>query len=428
MVKLISEYYFSQLLGKPIYDASNNRIASLRDMAVRWNGVYPEVVGIKYAKNTTSLLPIHWVADCNARGIHLEPGYKADQDISLTDHDIFISKWLLDKQIVDLKGSKLVRVNDVRLVWLKQDQTRRLAVIAVDIGIRGLLRRLGLEFLAKNASENLLGWQYLKPLEHWSAHLQVTQEKPQLKDLHPADIADLLEDMSYRHRSGFIQSLDDRQAIDALSELELETQVEVIQHMDAERASDILEDMPPDEAADILSELPAEKSEDLLKRMEDEDAAEVRELMQYEEGTAGALMTTEYITFSASITADQAINQLREQAPSAETIYYLYVIDETEHLLGVLSLRELIIADPRTVIKDIMHTKTVTVSDHDDDQRVAEVINKYGLLAVPVVDGAGVMMGIITVDDILDIVMPEPNKLDTYCSFAIRRLAGRHNS
>ena len=428
MAKLIGEYYFSQFLGNPIYDASGIRIASIRDMAVRWNGVYPEVIGIKYAKKTSSLIPIHWVADCSSLGLHLETGYTTDKDITLTDHDIFISKWLLDKQIVDLKGSKLVRVNDVRLVWLEQEQTRRLVVVAVDIGIRGLLRRLGLEFLVKNRQENLLGWQYLKPLEHWNAHLQVTQEKPQLKNLHPADIADLLEDMSYKHRSGFIQSLDDQQAIEALSELDLETQVEVIQHMDEERASDILEDMPPDEAADILGELPAAKSEGLLKRMEDEDAAEVRELMQYEEGIAGALMTTEYITFSSSITAEQAIDQLREQAPSAETIYYLYVIDETEHLLGVLSLRELIIADPRTIVKDIMHTKIVTVSDHDNDQKVAELINKYGLLAVPVVNETGVMLGIITVDDILDIVMPEPNKLDTYFSFAIRKLVGRRTS
>lgn len=428
MVKLIGEYYFSQFLGKPIYDAAGDRIAQIRDMAVRWNGAYPEVVGIKYAKKSSLLIPIHWVSECSTQGIHLEPGYSNEKDISLADNDIFISKWLLDKQIVDLKGSKLVRVNDVRLVWLEQEQARRFVVLAVDIGIRGLLRRLGLEFLVKNRKENLLGWQYMKPLEHWNAHLQVTQVKPQLKELHPADIADLLEDMSYKHRSGFIQSLDAQQAIEALSEMDLETQVEVIQHMDEERASDILEDMPPDEAADILGELPAEKSEDLLKRMEDEDAAEVRELMQYEEGTAGALMTTEYITFSSSITAEQAINQLREQAPSAETIYYLYVIDEKEHLLGVLSLRELIIADPRTIVKDIMHTKIFTVSDHDDDQHVAELINKYGLLAVPVVNEDGLMLGIITVDDILDTVMPERGKIDTYFSFAVRKLAGRRVS
>lgn len=428
MVKLIGEFYFSQLLGKPIYNAAGQNIAQVRDMAVRWNGAYPEVVGIKYIKKSSLLIPIHWVTECNASDIHLNDGYSREEDIPLVETDIFISKWLLDKQIVDLKGSKLVRVNDVRLFWLEQDSTRRLVVIAVDIGIRGLFRRLGLEFLVKNRKENLLGWQYMKPLEHWNAHLQVLQEKPQLKELHPADIADLLEDMSYRHRSGFIESLDDQQAIEALSELDLETQVEVIQHMDEERASDILEDMPPDEAADILGELPAEKSEDLLKRMEDEDAAEVRELMQYEEGTAGALMTTEYINFASSITAQQAINQLREQAPSAETIYYLYVTDEAEHLLGVLSLRELIIADPGTVVSDIMHTKVVTVSENDDDQRVAELINKYGLLAVPVVDETGAMLGIITVDDVLDILMPEPSKLDTYFSFAVRKLAGRKSS
>lgn len=428
MVRLIGEFYFSQFMDKPIYDAAGARIASIRDMAVRWNGNYPEIVGIKYAKKSTALIPIQWVRECGPQGIRLEAGYTQAKDVALTDNDIFISKWLLDKQIVDLKGSKLVRVNDVRLFWLEQDASRRLVVTAVDVGIRGLFRRLGIEFMVKNRKENLLGWQYMKPLEHWNAHLQVTQEKPQLKELHPADIADLLEDMSYKHRSGFIQSLDDQQAIEALSELDLETQVEVIQHMDEERASDILEDMPPDEAADILGELPVEKSEDLLKRMEDEDAAEVRELMQYEEGTAGALMTTEYITFPSSITAEQAINQLREQAPSAETIYYLYVIDEAEHLLGVLSLRELIISDPRAVVRDIMHTKVVTVSERDDDHKVAELINKYGLLAMPVVNDEGVMLGIITVDDVLDILMPEPSKLDTYFSFAVRKLAGRRVS
>ena len=428
MVQLIGEYYFSQLLGKPVYDSNGLRTAKVLDMAVRWNGTYPEVLGIKYAKRSKVIIPIQYVNECSPHGIRLNADYTSEKDTVLADADIYISKWLLDKQIVDLKGSKLVRVNDVRLFWLEQDQTRRLVVSAVDIGIRGLMRRLGLEFLVKNHKENLLGWQYMNPLEHWNSHLQVTREKPQLKELHPADIADLLEDMSYKQRSGFIQSLDDQQAIDALSEMDLDAQVEVIQHMDEERASDILEDMPPDEAADILGELPVEKSEDLLQRMENKDAAEVRELMQYEEGTAGALMTTEYITFSSAITAEQAINQLREQAPSAETIYYLYVIDEKEHLLGVLSLRELIIAPPLTLVKDIMHTKVVTVSDQDDDQRVAEVINKYGLLAVPVVDGGDVMLGIITVDDVLDIFMPEPSKLDTLFSFAVRKVAGKRAS
>ena len=428
MVKLIDEFYFSQILDKPIIDAAGHRIARIRDMVVRWNGVYPEIVGIKYARKSSMLIPVQFVNECNLQGISLTDEYRPELDVPLMDSDIFISKWLLDKQIVDLKGSKLVRVNDVRLYWLEQDHTRRLVVFAVDIGFRGLMRRLGLEFLVKNYKENLLGWQYMKPLDHWNSHLQVTQVKPQLKELHPADIADLLEEMGYEHRSGFIQSLDDQQAIEALSELDLETQVEVIQHMDEERASDILEEMPPDEAADILGELPLEKSEELLKRMEDDDAAEVRELMQYEEGTAGSLMTTEYITFSSSITAEQAINQLREQAPSAETIYYLYVIDEAERLLGVLSLRELIIAKPQTVVKDIMHTKIVTVSDQEDTQEVAELINKYGLLALPVVDAEGIMLGIITVDDVLEIVMPEPSKLSTYFSFAVHKLSGRRAS
>jgi magnesium transporter len=424
-VKMVGEFYFSKLIGQPIYDIDGNRFGRIKDIAVRWDGIYPRVIGIKYANKIHNLIPIEWIALKDNYEVKLTGDFTVNQTIPLLENDIYASKWLLDKQIIDLKGSKMVRVNDIILSWVVQDEKQHMVLIAVDIGVRGLFRRLGLEFLFTKFKQNWLILEFIKPLESWNSNLQLNRLKQQLTELHPADIAELIEEMDYKRRANFIENLDDQQAIDTLAELNLDTQVEIIEQMDAQRASDILEEMAPDEAADILGELPAEKSEGLLQLMESDDAEDVRELMQYEEGTAGALMTNEFIALSSHITAEEAINQLRELSPTAETIYYLYVMDEEEHLQGVLSLRELIVAAPQTTLADLMHTKVAIVQDEDNYQKVAEVINKYSLLAVPVVDENNIMVGIVTVDDVLDILMPERGKLDTYSWFALRKTASR---
>ncbi len=423
--KVLGEFYFSKLLGTSIYDKSGQRIGKIKDMAVRWEGAYPHIIGIKHTKKIHELIPIDQIEIFNYKEVRLNGDFTTAKTVTLHDNDIYISKWLLDKQIIDLKGSKIVRVNDITLSWIMQDDLQRMVLVAVDIGVRGLFRRLGLEFLFKNYKNNFLGWQYIKPLESWNSNLQLNHEKQQVSELHPADIADLLEEMDYKRRANFIDNLDDQQAIDALTEMDLDSQVEIIEQMDQQRASDLLEEMAPDEAADILVELNAEKSEELLRLMELDDAEEVRELMQYEEDTAGALMTTEFIAFSAELTTEEVINQLRKLAPEAETIYYLYVIDQEERLQGVLSLRELIVAAPTMMLQDLMNKKIVMVKPEDDHQHVAEVINKYGLLAVPVVDDQGVILGIVTVDDVLDILIPERGKMDTYSWFALSRWGGR---
>jgi magnesium transporter len=424
-VKMVGEFYFSKLIGQSIYDIDGNRFGRIKDIAVRWDGIYPRVIGIKYANKIHNLIPIEWIALKDNYEVKLTGDFTVNQTIPLLENDIYASKWLLDKQIIDLKGSKMVRVNDIILSWVVQDEKQHMVLIAVDIGVRGLFRRLGLEFLFTKFKQNWLILEFIKPLESWNSNLQLNRLKQQLTELHPADIAELIEEMDYKRRANFIENLDDQQAIDTLAELNLDTQVEIIEQMDAQRASDILEEMAPDEAADILGELPAEKSEGLLQLMESDDAEDVRELMQYEEGTAGALMTNEFIALSSHITAEEAINQLRELSPTAETIYYLYVMDEEEHLQGVLSLRELIVAAPQTTLADLMHTKVAIVQDEDNYQKVAEVINKYSLLAVPVVDENNIMVGIVTVDDVLDILMPERGKLDTYSWFALRKTASR---
>lgn len=421
MVTTIGEFYFSQLLGKPILDAAGRRIGKVKDMVVKWDGVAPQVTGIKYGSFVQGLVPIQFVSEVNDKRVQLAGEFAPDVTIPLQEDEIYVRKWLLDKQIIDFKGSKLVRVNDITLTWIGHEQQCSLVLVAVDIGIRGLFRRLGLEFLVKNRENNFIGWQFIKPLENRTSSLQLSRDKKQLSQLHPADIADIVEQLDYNSRASFIKDLDSRQAIDALAEMDLDTQIEIISQMDQKQASDLLEDMPPDEAADILGELPDEKSRELLNLMESDEAEEVQELMNYPDDTAGSLMTTEYIGLSANITAEEAINKIRELAPAAETIYYIYVLDDQEKLLGALSLRELILASPLANLDQIMHEKVIYVLDDDSHRKVADIIHKYGLLAVPVVDGKNTMLGIITVDDVLETLIPERGRGDVGSGYIVNR-------
>ncbi|OAT80828.1 magnesium transporter [Desulfotomaculum copahuensis] len=424
-VKVLGEFFFSQVQGRPIYDGRGRIVGRLRDMTVRWDGICPRVTGIKYAPGVQKHISIGQIEHWDERGLRLK-GELVESDLAtLQANEIYAGKWLLDKQIIDLKGSKLVRVNDIKLSWVRHQETYDVILLAVDIGLRGLFRRIGAEFLVKKREQHLVGWQYIKPLEEWTANLRLRREQEGLSQLHPADIADIIEDLDHQERTGFIDRLDDETAAEALAEVDLDTQVEIIERMDSGRASDILEEMPPDEAADILGELPEEKSRELLELMEPDEAEDVRELMEYPEDTAGALMTTEYIAFPAGMTAGGAINRLRELAPAAETVYYLYVVDEQEVLQGVISLRDLIISPPQAALGGFMRTRVISVNHHDDHRKVLDAVAKYNLLAVPVVDDRGAIMGIITVDDVLETLVPDRSGLDSFSHFMLRRKPGR---
>jgi magnesium transporter len=420
-IKVLGEFYFSRVMGKPIYDLDGRKVGQLRDMAVSWEGSSPRVTGIKYAKNVQNHIDINQIDKWDENGLRLKSKFDENKLNHLQDYEIYMGKWLLDKQIIDLKGSKLVRVNDIKLSWIHHRKTSDIILVAVDIGMRGLFRRLGMEFLIKDRENNFVGWQYIKPIENKMANLQLSYEQDHLSQMHPVDIAEIIEDLDYQERAEFIEDLDTEIAAEALAEVDLDTQVEIIENMDSERASDILEEMPPDEAADILGELPEEKSSELLNLMEPEEAEDVRELMGYPEDTAGALMTTEYIALFGSTTVEKTIERLRELEPAAETIYYLYVVDEMESLQGVLSLRDLIIAQPQTTLGEIMRSRIVSVGHHDDHEKVLDMVSKYNLLAVPVVDDHNMIQGIITIDDVLDTILPDRSRLETFSHFMLSK-------
>jgi len=424
-VQVLGEFFFSQLQGRPIYDREGHRVGRLRDLALKWEKETPKITGIKYAKGVQQHIPVEELAEVEPFGLILRGHFKEDELVPMQPDEFYMGKWLMDKQIIDIKGAKVVRVNDIKLFWIQAGDRRYMVPMAVDIGLRGLARRLGVEFIFKKREEQFVWWQFIQHLEEKTASLQLTSERAQLDQLHPADLADIIEDLDYKKRTDFIEDLDKETAAEAVAEMELDTQVEIIEHMDSRQASVLLTEMPPDEAADLLVELPEEKSEEILKLMEPAEAEEMRELMAYEEGTAGALMTTEYIAMNPHITAAEAFPLLRKQAAAAETIYYLYLVDEGEVLTGVLSLRELLTADPQSRLGELMQTRLISVQSDESHERVTELIDKYSLLAIPVVDKEQKMLGIITVDDILDLLIPDRSTLETFANFFVSKRSGR---
>ncbi|MGB7913225.1 MAG: CBS domain-containing protein [Desulfobaccales bacterium] len=424
-VQVLGEFFFSQLQGIPVYDRDRQRVGELRDLAIRWEGETPKVTAIKYAKGIQQLIPVDQIEEVKLTGVKLKGTLEVERLVPMQPDEIYMGKWLMDKQIIDTKGAKVVRVNDIKLFWLKSGERKYLLPVAVDIGLRGLARRLGMEFIFKKRENHFVWWQSIQHLEEKTANLQLVSEKSRLDKLHPADLADILEDLDYKKRTDFIEDLDVETVAEAVAEMEADTQMEILEHLDSRQAAEILQEMPPDEAADLLGELTEEKSDELLKLMEPEEAQEVRELMGHAEGTAGALMTTEYIALPPELTVAEAFPRLRKLAAEAETIYYLYILGEDETLLGVVSLRDLLVAEPETRLQDLMQTRIISVTCEDTNEQVTDLIDKYALLALPVVDEGGKLEGIITVDDVLEMLIPDRGSLETFANFFVSKRSAK---
>jgi Mg2+ transporter MgtE len=284
------------------------------------------------------------------------------------------------------------------------------------LGLEGVGKAVARLF-GRNLPMVLVAWNVVMPLAPPSpeeaaagGELRLRISGKRIAKLHPADIADIVEELGAKDRHAVFESLAEDIAADTLEEMELDDQVSVIEHMDAERASEILEEMPPDEVADILAEIPEQRAQEILGLMESEERDDVRELLAYRDDTAGGLMTTEFVAVSEDLTAQQCIDELRRMEPDAESIYYVFVVDGQQHLRGVLSLRDLIVAPPDRPIRDIMIRNVVAVRLDASAEEVAAVLSKYNLLAVPVVDDEDHLRGIVTVDDALDEVLPDSVK------------------
>lgn len=409
------ELFVSEILKKAVLDPKGDELGRVKDMVIVKGEPLPKVSALIIEKKK-KILRLSWIDlnIFNKRIISSKVYGENLKSYDFNEKDLLIVRDIFDKQIVDVNGVKVVRVNDVKL----QGYNDEAVLIAVDVGMRGIMRRLGVEkggedllrLFKKHISYNLIGWNYIQPLEPRLSKISLTVPRQMVSELHPADIADIISQVSHREGASFFNNLDVETAAEALSELEADVQVDIISGIDTDKAANIIEEMPPDKAADILSELPADKAKDILEHIEREEAEDIQELLSHEEDTAGGIMTNEFIAYTPETDVKKAVENFRKDAEEVETVYYIYVTDENEKLLGVVSLRELLLSDLNAKLSDIMETKLKTVTPNIDEIEVAEIISKYNLVALPVVDTEGRLLGIVTIDDIIDRILPPAAK------------------
>lgn len=402
--------FLTEFLKLPLVNQEGQKIGKIEDLALTLGEVFPKVVGIVGKTEGKSIyLPLEKIQDITSSEVFVQMPL-TKRTFQEPEEMILLKRDLLDKQIVDIDGVKVVRVNDLKIRSVGED----IRLVAADVSARAILRRLGLEraiekffqiFFIK-LPEKLISWNFVEPFSKSFANVKLTFSAAKFGKMHPSDVAQIIAQVPFEEKLAIFESLNTPVASEVLHELEPEVQKGLVEGLKPSQAAIILENMPPDEASDVLGDLSQEKTSELLALIRPKDALAVRKLLKHKDTTAGGLMTTEFISMPENLTVQEVIEKLRETAPDAETIYYLYAVDENERLTGVLSLRKLIISQPQTVIKEIINTKLIKVKAEDDQKEVAGLISKYNLLAMPVVDHDGKILGIITVDDVMDLILP----------------------
>jgi CBS domain-containing protein/sporulation protein YlmC with PRC-barrel domain len=412
---LFSEMFLSELVGVPVVDKLQEPLGSVRDIIFARGEIFPKatglVVGLKDKKEEAVVL----MEEIDSIGSQFVVTRSVKNRIvfaRLFPQEFLLWKDVMDKQILDTGGARIIRVNDLKLARVDQD----VRLMAADVGLRGLLRRLSLlaavdlilGVFRRRVPDTLISWDHVESLKIGEEKGGITVPTKHLSELHPADIAQVISQVRSEEKTAIFDSLSEKTAAEALHELEPKIQAMLLLTVDTKKALGILEKMPLDEAADVLGDLPSEKTEEFLRLLRPRRANEIRKLLAHPEETAGGLMTTEFITIPQNLTTEQTIERLRELAPDVETIYYLYVVEPEPEgkLVGILSLRSLIIAPSQKPIAEIMIKDSISVSPKMNQREVADVISKYNLLALPVVDPAGRIIGIITVDDVIDFILP----------------------
>jgi magnesium transporter len=415
----LQEAFVSELVDRPVQlwtDGSGMPIGKVVDLVVDGRESFPPVTGIyvRCPDGNIRLAPFSAVRSIDDKAVILnQPPHDATYTRS-ADDDLLLSRELLDKQIVDVDGKKVVRVNDLKVAPTGE----QLRLIAVDIGLAGLLRRLGLRKLSQRwgqrahrpgLRQSLISWDAVAPLHHVAPNDNVRLRLPhnRLERIHPADLASIIEELNASDQASLLSSLDEETAAEALEQLDVNTQLSILEDLKPDVAADIIENMASDDAADLLSEVEPEARQELLNLMEPEEAEDVRELLAHNEDTAGGIMTTEYLSVPLGLTVGETFEHIRKSAEGAELVYYVFVLNDREQILGVLSMRDLLASQPATPIAGIMHTDVVTIPLEASREEVATTIARYDFVALPVVDEDGIMRGIVTVDDVVDVLLPE---------------------
>ena len=410
--------YLSQLMGNPVYAADGEKIGTVSDLGIATGEVFPRVTSLAFKGPGRTPFMISWrkyVDSYDEGEIRLKVNSTDIRFSYLQPDEVLIARDILNKQIVDTRGMRVVRVNDLKLSDTNSTQLR---LLGAEVGARGILRSLhpALErgvmrvarMLGKQIPERIIAWSYMDLVERDLSNVKLSVSHKTLDDMHPADIADIIERLDPRLRGQVFAQLDDEQRAGAMAEFDDDAMAaELMGNMNERDAASMLSEMDPDDAAELVSELDYDKAEKLLRLMGVQEQRAIRQLLGYREDTAGRIMTSEFAALPEDGDVADAIELLRGLDEDFESVRYVYLTDEDNKLSGVVTLNSLIVSDPQTPLKDICTEEVVTASPEDDQEDVAENIAKYNLLAMPVVADDGHMLGIVTVDDALDVLEEE---------------------
>ena len=409
------------LLGSAVVDASGQRVGKLRDIAVGTGTEAGRVAGLIY-KTRSGLF---WVSATevqvpaavkepngldSARAALRLTAQARPESLRGDESFVLLRQDLLDRQIIDVHGRKVVRVNDVDLQWFTEGTVHDLRVSEVEVGLRGAARRLllgllphgAIDQLTSHINANVIPWDFVDLIEADPARrvkLKLSHER--LAQLHPSDIADILEDLAPAEREAIFATLDEGVAAHALEEAEPGLQKSLIESMDSERIASIVEEMDPEAAADMLAELSETHSEAILEEMGEEERHEVEELLEFRENSAAGRMTTDYVQVSREATVADAIEALRIFEGSPETVTEIYLVGENDHLQGVVPLARIVLSPPDTPLSGLSDKRYACIHENAHEREVAEIFDKYNLRALPVINEAGTLVGAVEADHVI---------------------------
>jgi sporulation protein YlmC with PRC-barrel domain len=426
--------YFSQLRGRPVIDSTGKEIGVLVDLGFNDGEKFAEICHVIYTDGKNLRKKITWSLVRELKDDPRTKGLRADIFLNASENEIdptfekekeFLVAKLVDKQIIDVDGLKVVRVNDVLLGKIEG----KFCIAAVCVGAKSFIRALAGEklgdFIGSRVSEHIIPWEFVEPLDPEIQKLHIKLKKSKIADLHPADIADLMEDLTYKERELVFNALDKDKAAKTIIESEPEIQKSFLKTMKINSILEILESVPPNHAADIISVIPEATKNEILASMKPETARKIKEILGYTDTSVGSIMHTEFIAIPGSFTAEKTIELMRTLKSSPEKIYRMYVVDENQKLLGYLPLGNLVTAPAGEKVEKLMKNRIVRVQISTSKHDAARALAKYNLFALPVVDEKGVLKGVVKADDVISDVLPKSWRKKRYFAHRGRRFGAK---
>ena len=403
--------FLSKILNSHLVDNQDRKVGKLTDLLVEpgdnvlnINSLVLKVGGKSVTMDANSL-------NYRDLGVGIDGGFDQLQFDAVPADEIQLARDILDAQVIDINGAKVIRVNDIQLEKIEG----RWVVLGLDIGVWGVCRRLGIanwlriasDLFKFNVPEGIVPWKEVAPVVAGFRSLQLQVSSDQIERLHPADLADIVADLGHRERQQLLTNLTIEQTADLVEESDTSMQLAILQDLGDELAADVLEAMEPDEAADLLADVPAPERDRLMGKMDPEEAEGVRSLMQWDEGTAGAIMNIDYWSIPSTLTKVEALAYFRSGIPLCEGVLHVYVLDREERLEGVLHLRPLLAAPDHTPVRDLMEDDHETVGPEESIEDVRRKMVRYQLLAMPVVETDGTLLGVVTINDMLEVLFDD---------------------